>query len=329
MMSQPRRRSSVTSAPATSSIPSGSFEPRVPQLRALIAVAREGSYTRAAEQLSYTESAVYLQVQALEKALGVALVKRARGRVSLTDAGEVVRRYALRIVQDIEGLAREVAGYRGSPPIVIGGGRSTAVYYLTPLIAEFMRLHPEVDIRLHIRPAVELVTAVEEGSMDLAASGGVRPLLADSSHRDSGLRFVPWLRGTWVLASPAGSPATAFRTLYIPEYMEFMTDAIGPVVRREIGFSPTLVVLETGEAVKSAVVAGLGLAVLPGAALRLERQEKLVDVRRLILTSDAVLLYHRPPNRLSPLVREFLCFLCRSRHRVNQANSLHLSESII
>jgi DNA-binding transcriptional LysR family regulator len=295
------------------------FEPRIPQLRALISVAREGSYSRAAEYLSYTESGVYLQIQALEKSLGVRLVERRQQRLCLTPAGEVVRKYALRIVQEVEGLAREASTFRSAVPIVVGGGRSTAVHYLIPLIARYTRMQPSNPIRLHIQPARELLRAVEDGVLDIVVCGSLEPLLHDRDRRALNLRFVPWFRGALSLIQPAAIVGDlALQHVYIPEYQAYNLDAIGPAVEHEIGVPPTMTVLEEADAVKAAVVNGLGLAVLPAAAVRLEQAAGLVSVRRLRrLRRDTVLLVHRHPALLAPGTRAFLAFLCRSRHSLN------------
>jgi LysR family transcriptional regulator, low CO2-responsive transcriptional regulator len=312
------RQPALTSAPARPR-GYGNVDLRVPQLRALVAVAREGSYTRAGEYLSYTESAVYLQIKTLERTLGVALVERRRNQIGLTAAGQAVHTYALRILQDVEGLAREAESFRAEAPIVVGGGRSTAVYYLTPLIARFQREQPRYNIRLHIQPARDLLTGVEEGTLDLIATGGLSAVLTSEQRRSSGLRFVPWISGAWVMALPAAEPVEAVaRTAYIPDYMAFLADRVGPAIAAETGVQPQLVVLETGEAVKSAVLSGLGLAVLPAAALQIERASGLIRVRTLPLTRDPVELVHRRPRLLSSGARAFLAFLCRARRDVGR-----------
>lgn len=293
------------------------FDPRIAQLRALVIVAKEGSYTRAARQLAYTESAVFLQIKALERLLGMPVVERRESRILLTAAGEVVHRYALRILGDVELMAREVAGLRGNRPIVVGGGRSTAVYYLTPLIAEFARKHPEYRVQLNIMSAEDLVSATEEGVLDLAATGGLRQLLVVGQRLKSGLRFTPWFRGSWSLVLPRGnSDVRTVDSFYVPDFAWHLA----PSMRRsleEMGNSrPTLIEMTSGEAVKGAALHGLGAAVLPSGAITMEVANGLVEVRELRVERDSVMLVHRRPRLLTAGAQELLRHLVNSRRRL-------------
>lgn len=295
------------------------FEPRVTQLRALVAVARETSYTRAARHLSYTESAVYLQIKSLERLAGLALVERSGTRISLTGAGEVVHRYALRVLEDVEAMARELSGVKGHLPIVVGGGRSTAVNHLTPLIAEFSRAHPDYQVELNIMPAEDLVSAVEEGGLDIAASGGVRHLLTSGQLRKTELRFTSWFRGGWVLVTPKSDPGgQPLKTLYLPEYAAFLRPDVLRSVERIWGSTPNIVMLAGGDAVTAAVVYGQGSAILPALSVRMEENLGLVTVRPITLNEndDVVMLIHRRPRLLTDGARHLLSHLVLARRSV-------------
>lgn len=295
------------------------FEPRVTQLRALVVVAKEGSYTRAARQLAYTESAVFLQVKALERLVGMPVVERRESRIVLTPAGEVIHKYALRILGDVELMAREIAGLHGNKPIAVGGGRSTSVYYLTPLIAEFTRLHPEYQVDLNIMPAEDLVAATEEGLLDLAATGGLRDLLGDENRPKSPLRFTPWIRGTWSLVLPASEEAAlSVERVYVPDFAWHLHSSIKrALLNMGLGHA-TLVPMTSGEAVKSAALHGLGAAVLPAAAVRVEAEAGIVSAMTIQLERDAVMLVHRRPRLLTAGAQELLRFLISSRRDLSK-----------
>ena len=298
--------------------PGAVFEPRVTQLRALVTIAREASYTRAARYLGYTESAVFLQVKALERLVGLPVVERRNNRIELTAAGEKVHKYALRIIGDVEAMGREIAGLKGNIPIVVGGGRSTGVYYLTPLIGEFSRAHPEYRVELHIMAAEDLVSAVEDGVVDLAASGGIRHLLGSSQGTRSELHFTSWFRGGWTLVTP-GHRETDLpsQSVYVPDFAAFLVPAISEAVQAMTGQHAVIVTLASGDAVKGAVLHGLGAAVLPAAAVSLEAQVGLVRVQPLVLGNDTVMLFHRKPRLLTPGCRELLHHLVNARRRVS------------
>lgn len=293
------------------------FEPRIAQLRALITIAREGSYTRAARQLMYTESAVFLQIRALERQVGLPVVARKGPRIELTPAGEVVLRYAMRIVEDVEALSREVEGLRGSLPVVIGGGRSTSVYYLTPILAEFSIEYPQYQVQLHILPADELVAAAEDGLVDLAASGGVRHL-RESARQRSDLRFTPWFHGGWAIAYPVKKQLSELTTVYVPDFAWFLAPAIRAALQEKGCGDAELLTLASGEAVKSAVLHGMGGAVLPAAAISIEWRAGVLGAEPVDLGPESVMLVHRRPRFLTEGARELLRYMVRARRRFNR-----------
>lgn len=127
----------------------------IPNLGALLAfeaTARLGSFSRAAEELALTHSAVYRQVTGLEERLGVQLFTRARRRVTLTDAGA---EYAGRVRHHLEQLEKDTFSLMTRS----GLGRSLhvavlptlATTWLLPRIAQFSALHPDVNVSFSVR----------------------------------------------------------------------------------------------------------------------------------------------------------------------------------
>jgi DNA-binding transcriptional LysR family regulator len=123
-------------------------------------VAETASFSRAAERLAITRSAVSKQVAQLESELGVQLVVRTTRRVVLTEAGERVYEASARLAGDVE-AAREAAMAQSAQ--VAGSLRVTAPSalgrdYLIPVVAEFMALHPAVTVEVVLGDAfVDLV----------------------------------------------------------------------------------------------------------------------------------------------------------------------------
>lgn len=142
-------------------------------LQALDAVAREGSFSRAAESLGYTQSAISQQVARLERIAGQRLVERPGGprAVSLTAAGQVLRRHSAAIVAriasaaaDLDALASGTAGV-----LRVGCFQSIGVRVLPGVLREFSRAWPQVRVELtENEDDGELLRAVERGELDLA-----------------------------------------------------------------------------------------------------------------------------------------------------------------
>jgi DNA-binding transcriptional LysR family regulator len=126
--------------------------PNLGALQAFEATARLGSFSRAAEELSLTHSAVYRQVTGLEERLGVQLFTRVRRRVALTDAGA---EYAARVRHHLEQLEKDTFGLVSRS----GMGRSLhvavlptlATTWLIPRLPDFQKLHGDIAISLSVR----------------------------------------------------------------------------------------------------------------------------------------------------------------------------------
>lgn len=126
--------------------------PNLGALQAFEATARLGSFSRAAEELALTHSAIYRQVAGLEERLGVALFTRVRRRVVLTDAGA---EYAARVRHHLDQLEKDTLGLMTRA----GVGRNLhlavlptlAMTWLLPRLSAFYRLRPDVVVSLSVR----------------------------------------------------------------------------------------------------------------------------------------------------------------------------------
>src|SRR5215207_3522732 len=174
----------------------------VRHLAALQAVATSGSFARAARELGYTQSAISLQVAALERAAGTRLLERPTGRrpVVPTAAGERILRHARRLVAqldaaeaDLEALAAGTAG-----TLRVGTFQSISVRVLPAVVSDFRAARPDVDIGLsELGYDDELLALLERGRLDLAFT--VFPAQGPFEQ-------VELLRDPHVLIVPEGSP---------------------------------------------------------------------------------------------------------------------------
>ena len=140
------------------------------RLRILVEVASHGSFSAAADALSYTQSAVSQQIAALEAETGVTLIERLPRGVRLTPAGEVLLEYAEGIIARLHAAEAEMAAIAG-----LRGGQlrmasfPTAGATLMPLaIAIFRGQHPEVALTLAEGEPEEIGPRLSAGEFDLA-----------------------------------------------------------------------------------------------------------------------------------------------------------------
>jgi DNA-binding transcriptional LysR family regulator len=169
-------------------------------LIALEAVAREGSFGRAAASLGYTQSAISQQIATLERIVGEKLIERPGGprRVSLTEAGELLLRHGQAIVArlsaaqaDLDALANGQAG-----TLNVGVYQSVGEHVLPALMQRFVEAWPLVDVRLaESANDIDLLEQIERGDLDLT--------FADLPLPDGPFEHVEVLRDPYVLVAPA------------------------------------------------------------------------------------------------------------------------------
>jgi DNA-binding transcriptional LysR family regulator len=172
-------------------------------LLALEAVAREGSFGRAARRLGYTQSAISQQIAALERIAGAKLLDRPGGPrpVSLTEAGKLLLRHAEAIVARLAAAQADLAalGEGAAGPLRVGVFQSVGQHILPELMRRFAAEWPRVDIRLTESASdVELLELVERGGLDLT--------FADLPLVEGPFEALELLRDPYVLLLPAGSP---------------------------------------------------------------------------------------------------------------------------
>jgi DNA-binding transcriptional LysR family regulator len=142
------------------------------QLATFAAVARLGSVSRAAEEMHLTQPAVSLQLGSLEDAAGTPLLQRGPRGVKLTEAGELLAGYATRILELWREAGDAMAAHRGEVAGLLRvGAVTTAEYLLPPLLLEFVRIHPQVNVKLSVGNRSEIVARLAGWEVDLAIMG--------------------------------------------------------------------------------------------------------------------------------------------------------------
>lgn len=169
------------------------------ELKAFLAIAREGHLTRASRALHLTQPAVTARLQRLEEELGVALFHRTAKGMELTEAGGLFRRYVEEAATWLEDGRRAVAGLADlqSGALAIGAGATAATYLLPPLLRSYHQDHP--GIRLHVREqgSAAVADGVRSGDLDL---GIVTLPVADPR----GLALSRWRADELLLIAPPG-----------------------------------------------------------------------------------------------------------------------------
>jgi molybdate transport repressor ModE-like protein len=249
-------------------------------LAALEAVAREGSFRRAATSLGYVQSAISGQISTLERAVGQRLVDRTRGgtRVELTDAGRLVLQHSDAILARLQAAQADVAALAAGTAgeLRIGITQSVGVRVLPLLMRVFGRDWPQVRIRPTEAAAdLPLYTAVERGEVDLS--------FVDLPAPPGPFELVELLTDPYVLLVPRGSPVTGIDDLgEMPLIGHTECRALARVEAelRARGLDPEFAFRSDVNATIQALVgAGLGAAVLP--VLAVDPSDKLTAMHDL------------------------------------------------
>jgi DNA-binding transcriptional LysR family regulator len=112
------------------------------------AAARHLSFTKAADELHLTQSAVSRQVQALEEVLGVALFQRRHRALLLTDAGQLLQQSVSEMLGQLRELTRRIRGEGDAQLVTVTTTFSFASLWLVPRLPTFRQLHPKIDVRI-------------------------------------------------------------------------------------------------------------------------------------------------------------------------------------
>jgi LysR family hydrogen peroxide-inducible transcriptional activator len=140
------------------------------QLRYFVAVARAGTFTRAAEQEGVTQPSLSQQIRKLEDSLGVPLFERRGRSVRLTQAGERLLPEAqtlLRKASDVRQLVAELTN-QVSGRLAVGAIPTVMPYWLAPKITSFQSRYPDVEVQLVENITARLVDSLQTGDLDLA-----------------------------------------------------------------------------------------------------------------------------------------------------------------
>src|SRR6476469_3665220 len=140
----------------------------VDQLRTFIAIVETGSFTKAAEVVHKTQSAVSMQMKRLEERLGRPIFARDGRASKLTEDGERLLDYARRIIKlNVEALAafddKDLTGR-----VRLGLPDDYADRYLPEIMARFSRAYPGVELTVLCEPSVDLVDRIDDNDLDLA-----------------------------------------------------------------------------------------------------------------------------------------------------------------
>jgi LysR family transcriptional regulator, transcriptional activator of the cysJI operon len=277
------------------------------RLKVFRTVAEHLNFRKAAEHLFLTQPAVTLQIKALENDLGTRLFDRAAGRITLTRQGATLLAYARRIANIVADAERSLGSGDGklSGELSLGVSTTIAQYVLPRLLGAFLGEHPRVQFALHSGNTAQIVQLLQQGKVDIG--------LIEGPARDRGVRTEPFMEDELVLITPKGFHGDHLSRQQLLASVLLMREQ-GSGSRRVVetalektGFKLKLfhkvMDLDSTEAIKSAVEAGLGLGFVSRWAISKELELgalKVAHVPGLHITRHFTLLTRTGPEPQGP-----------------------------
>ncbi len=262
------------------------------------AVAHEGTFTAAAKRLNVSQPAVSKQLGELEAAVGMALFDRLPRGARLTEAGDVLRRHAERIFEAEAAAEADLAALAGLSRGRVRVGASTTIgsYLMPRLLGDFSRRHPAIELDLQIANTEVIQHSLLRGQLDLAMTEGFVPsgaLTATEVHTDE-LVLIVAPDHAWAQRGRASLQQLANAPFIARERGSGTRDVVEAALwERGVVVEPVMTLGST-EAVKNAVVAGLGVAMVSRLTVALE-----LSAGRLVLVRTPGFLVERSLHLLT------------------------------
>ena len=255
------------------------------QIQAFLAVVRRGSISRAALELYRTQPAISLKIQSLEAELGHRLLERRRRGVSLTPAGEIVRRRAESILGELDTLRKELGDLsaRRVGRVSLGASDTVCLYLLPQILRQFIQKYPGIELRLFTQISRRVLDLIGADEIDLGIV--TLPVAVD------GLEARKLYEDRFVLVFPPGHAFERRRHLrladlhdqpiihlkpdtFTREWIDSLLEPIGlkGQIRMEVS---------TIEVIKRLVEMGLGVSLLPEMSVVEEAQRGRLRTARI------------------------------------------------
>jgi len=282
------------------------------------AVAETGSFTSGAARQLVSQPAASKQVRELEKALGVRLLERQPRGVVPTREGQVLVDYARRIfvlAEEAEAAVGDVVALRRGT-LRVAASPTIATYLLPNVLVHFRRRFPGIRTEVEVGAPRLLRQRVEEGEVDFALAGEpvVSPELESATFANDPFVAIGHPRRLLRRPGPRGGVTPAMllaEPLVVVETDRLARDVIeGLAARGGAKVTPSLV-LDSTEAVKRAVAAGLGVAVVSRLAIETELKAKTLRVLPVAKLTAKRPMYRvwRTGHAESKAATAFLCIL--------------------
>jgi DNA-binding transcriptional LysR family regulator len=284
------------------------------QLQVFESVARHLNHSRAAEELFLSQPAVSMQIKQTEQTIGMALFEQVGKKLYLTEAGRELLHYSRAVVvlmQEMETVFDEMKGLEhGHLNIAVV---STANYFMPQLLAKFIQAHPKIKVSLSVANRDAVLKQLTENVADLAIMG--------QPPEGTDMLAEPFMQNPLVVIAAPAHPLARKKKIQPKQlaHETFLLREQGSgtrgVVERFFASHrlalPAHMEMDTNEAIKQSVQAGMGIGIISRHGIELELETKrlvVLDVDQFPIVRHWHLV-HRKEKRLSAAAQEFQRYL--------------------
>ncbi len=296
------------------------------QLQVFESVARHLSHSRAAAELYLSQPAVSMQIKQAEAVVGLPLFEQVGKKIFLTDAGRELLHYArslLQLMQEMESVFDEMKGLeRGHLNISVV---STANYFMPQLLAKFIQAHPKIQVSLSVANRDAVIKQLTENIADLAIMG--------QPPDGTDMRAEAFMQNPLVVIAAPTHPLARAKKIQPKQLASetFLLREQGSgtrgVVERFFASHrlalPVHMSMDTNEAIKQSVQAGIGIGIISRHGIELELETKrlvMLDVDHFPIVRHWHIV-HRKDKRPSTAAQEFERFLLYESQILMKENS--------
>ena len=291
------------------------------QLKLFEAVSRRGSYTRAAEELFLTQPAVSIQIKRLEEQVGLPLFESVGKKIFPTTAGKAMYKASIDILGRVAELKNTVEDLKG---VVKGPLQltvvSTSKYFMPHLLGAFLQRYPDVEPKFKFTNRATVIDRLMNNIDDFVVMGQLPS--------NKNLKSYPFLENVLAIIAPPNHPLANKKNITLKDLSKerFISRESGSGTRQvfdrmleeeDLKIEPYME-LGSSEAIKQAVMAGLGIAILSVYGLELERDAGklvLLDVKGFPVRRRWYAV-HLKGKKLSLVAQTYLDFILQEAGQV-------------
>lgn len=290
------------------------------QLHIFLKVVQNQSITKAAEELYLTQPAVSIQLKNFQNQFSVPLTEVVGRKIYITDFGQQIAVSAEKIINEIDALNYKTSAYKGelSGRLHISSV-STGQYVLPYFLSGFAKLHKSVDLNIDVTNKLKVVESLKNNEVDFALVSVLPKQLA--IYQETLLPNRLFLIGKYQEErKEQGMEKSLFDSMQLifreqgsatrDAMKNFITNNEIPVHKR--------IQLVTNEAVKQAVMAGIGYSIMPVIGLKHELKDnelQIIPFKGLPITTSWRLVWLKS-KKLSPVAQAYLDFIRKEKQKI-------------